>query len=76
MDGHPGSETAQVSSSFAFGGPALLPLSAMLGVSRLRRDAGDVARRRPAERQAPAKLDDVVGRRLRSAIGSGPVGKP
>jgi MFS family permease len=61
LDGHPGSETAQVSYSIAFGCLALLPLAAMLGVSRLRRDGGDVARRRPAERQAPAELDDVVG---------------
>jgi len=33
----------------------------MLGVTRLRRDAGDVARRQPDAKQAPAELDDVVG---------------
>jgi MFS family permease len=61
LDGHPGSDTAQVSYSIAFGCLALLPLAAMLGITRLRRDAGNVARRQPEAKQAPAELDDVIG---------------
>ena len=61
LDGRPGPATSQASYSIAFGCLALLPLAAMLGVSRLRRDAGNVARRQPDAQQAPAELDDVVG---------------
>jgi hypothetical protein len=63
LDGHSGSQTAQVSYSIAFGCLALLPLAAMLGVYRLGRDAGDVARRRPpsAHREPVAPSDTLTG---------------
>ena len=61
LDGRPGPATSQASYSIAFGCLALLPLAAMLGVSRLRRDAGNLARRQPDAKQAPAELDDVIG---------------
>ena len=61
LDGRPGPATSQASYSIAFGCLALLPLAAMLGVSRLRRDAGNVARRQPDAKRAPAELDDVIG---------------
>jgi hypothetical protein len=61
LDGRPGPATSPASYSIAFGCLALLPLAAMLGVSRLRRDAGNVARRQPVSKEAKAELDDVVG---------------
>jgi hypothetical protein len=61
LDGHPDPATSPASYSIAFGCLALLPLAAMAGVSRLRRDAGNVARRPPASAAAEAELDDVVG---------------
>jgi hypothetical protein len=61
LDGRPGPATSQASYSIAFGCLALLPLAAMLGVSRQRRDAGNVARRQPDAKRAPAELDDVIG---------------
>ncbi|HEY5400512.1 MAG TPA: hypothetical protein VIL16_34510, partial [Trebonia sp.] len=60
LDGHPGG-ASPASYSIAFCCLALLPLAAMVGVSRLRRDAGNGARHQPASKQAPAELDDVVG---------------
>ena len=47
IDGRPGPATSPASYSIAFCCLALLPLAAMAGVSRLRRDAGNVARRPP-----------------------------
>ena len=58
LDGHPGG-ASPASYSIAFWCLALLPLAAMLGVSRLRRDAGDVARRQRGRSEAvapPARL--------------------
>jgi hypothetical protein len=61
LDGRLGPGTTQASYSIAFGCLALLPLAAMVGVSRLRRDAGNVARRQRDAKPTPAELDDVVG---------------
>ena len=60
IDGRPGPATSPASYSIAFWCLALLPLAAMAGVSRLRRDAGNVARRPPVSQAAGAELDDVV----------------
>ena len=63
LDGRPGPAASQASYSIAFGCLALLPLAAMLGVYRLGRDAGDVARRRPpsAHREPVAPSDTLTG---------------